>query len=67
MDKAMERIGEERLVRVTVGPMTLEGNLSLPEGPVGSCCSLTAVGVAGTAPAIAMWHGCSTRQSWRPC
>jgi pimeloyl-ACP methyl ester carboxylesterase len=31
MNEAMER-SEERLVRVTAGPATLEGNLNLPEG-----------------------------------
>jgi dienelactone hydrolase len=31
----MERKGEERLVHVAVGPVTLEGNLSLPEGARG--------------------------------
>jgi len=31
----MERQGEERLVRVAASPVTLEGNLSLPEGARG--------------------------------
>jgi dienelactone hydrolase len=31
MDKAMEGQGEEHLVRVSAGPVTLEGNLSLPK------------------------------------
>jgi putative phosphoribosyl transferase len=35
MDRSMERKGEERLVRVAVGPVTLEGNLSLPAGTRG--------------------------------
>jgi putative phosphoribosyl transferase len=30
-----EPVGEERLVRVAAGPVTLEGNLSLPEGARG--------------------------------
>jgi putative phosphoribosyl transferase len=35
MDRSMERKGEERLVHVAVGLVTLEGNLSLPEGARG--------------------------------
>jgi putative phosphoribosyl transferase len=31
MDKSMEGQGEEHLVRVSAGPVTLEGNLSLPK------------------------------------
>jgi putative phosphoribosyl transferase len=33
MDRSME--GEERLVRVAAGPVTIEGNLTLPEGAYG--------------------------------
>ncbi len=33
MDRSME--GEERLVRVPAGPVTIEGNLTLPEGAYG--------------------------------
>jgi dienelactone hydrolase len=35
MDKTVEWNGEERVVHVTAGPVTLEGNLSLPEGARG--------------------------------
>src|SRR5919108_4095866 len=35
MDRAVEWVGEERLVHVAAGPVTLEGNLSLPEGARG--------------------------------
>ena len=35
MDRSRERQGDERLVHVTAGPVTLEGNLSLPEGARG--------------------------------
>jgi putative phosphoribosyl transferase len=35
MPRASEAQGEERLVRVTAGPVTLEGNLSLPKGARG--------------------------------
>jgi putative phosphoribosyl transferase len=35
VDKVVESKGEERLVRVTAAPVTLEGNLSLPEGAQG--------------------------------
>src|SRR3954471_22996398 len=35
MDRPTERKSAERLVRVAVGPVTLEGNLSLPEGARG--------------------------------
>jgi putative phosphoribosyl transferase len=31
MDRSMEGQGEERLVRISAGPVTLEGNLSLPK------------------------------------
>ena len=32
MTEVVERAVEERLVRVSAGPVTLEGDLSLPEG-----------------------------------
>src|ERR671910_1607073 len=35
MQGAGQRLAEERLVRVAAGPVTLEGNLSLPEGARG--------------------------------
>ena len=35
MDRSMEGEGEERLVRVAAGAVTLEGNLSLPKGAGG--------------------------------
>src|SRR5881409_1310039 len=35
MDRSMEGDGEERLVRVAAGAVTLEGNLSLPKGAGG--------------------------------
>src|SRR2546426_5716446 len=35
MDRSMEAEGEERLVRVAAGAVTLEGNLSLPKGAGG--------------------------------
>jgi putative phosphoribosyl transferase len=35
MDRSMEWKMEERLVNITAGPVTLEGNLSLPEGARG--------------------------------
>src|SRR5882672_8833518 len=35
MKRVMERQGEERLVQVAAGPVTLEGNLTLPEGARG--------------------------------
>jgi putative phosphoribosyl transferase len=35
MDGSMEGEGEERLVRVPAGPVTIEGNLTLPEGAQG--------------------------------
>src|SRR3954470_9291127 len=35
MDRPTERKGEERLVRIAAGLVTLEGNLSLPEGARG--------------------------------
>jgi len=35
MDRPVAWAGEERLVRVATGPVTLEGNLSLPEGARG--------------------------------
>ncbi|HEU4343228.1 MAG TPA: dienelactone hydrolase family protein [Candidatus Binatia bacterium] len=35
MDRLVEREGDERLVRVAAGPVTLEGNLSLPKGASG--------------------------------
>jgi putative phosphoribosyl transferase len=35
MDRPVKWEGEERLVRVAAGPVTLEGNLSLPEGARG--------------------------------
>jgi putative phosphoribosyl transferase len=35
MDRPTESEGEERLVRVAAGPVTLEGNLSLPAGARG--------------------------------
>lgn len=35
MARPVEREGKERLVRVAMGPVTLEGNLSLPEGAGG--------------------------------
>ena len=35
MDRPEKWAGEERLVRVTTGPVTLEGNLSLPGGARG--------------------------------
>jgi dienelactone hydrolase len=35
MERAAERQGDERLVHVTAGPVTLEGNLGLPEGARG--------------------------------
>jgi putative phosphoribosyl transferase len=35
MDGSMEGEGEERLVRVPAGPVTIEGNLTLPEGAYG--------------------------------
>ena len=35
MDRSRERQGDERLVHVTAGPVTLEGNLGLPEGAHG--------------------------------
>src|SRR5919108_4186257 len=35
MDRAVEWVGEERLVHVLAGPVMLEGNLSLPKGARG--------------------------------
>src|SRR5215211_2745248 len=35
MENAMQSEGEERLVRVTAGQVTLEGNLSVPGGATG--------------------------------
>jgi putative phosphoribosyl transferase len=58
MDGSARRQGEERLVRGTAGGVTLEGNLSLPEGASGVVLFAHGSAAAGTAPAIATWHGC---------
>jgi hypothetical protein len=62
MNSALEWKGKERLVRVAAGPVTLEG-------PVGLCCSLTAAGAVGTAPAIdsdyLIFFGSNDKLEWR--
>ena len=49
---------EERPVRITVGSLTIEGNLNLPAGSRAVVLFSQAVAAVGTVPAIAMWHGC---------
>ncbi len=70
MDRPTESEGEERLVRVAAGPVTLEGNLSLPAGARGVVLFAHGSGSSRHSPRnrhIATWRGCSTRRSWRPC
>jgi hypothetical protein len=59
MSETTERTIDERAVTVTVGAVTLDGDLRLPDGA--RAVVLMAAAVAAIAHAIAMWPRASTR------
>jgi putative phosphoribosyl transferase len=67
MDRPVEWQGDARPVHIAVGPVTLEGNLSVPERAGGVVLFAHGSGSSRHSPAIAMWHSCSTRRSWQRC
>lgn len=62
-----ERTLEERLVHVPAETVTLEGNLSLPEGAEAVVLFAHGSGSGRHSPATAMSHTYSMRQNWQHC
>ena len=64
MNRESEQRGEGRAVRVSAGPVELEGNLGVPQGARGVVLFAHGSAAAGTVPATATSPGCFAKLAW---